>query len=56
VIKSAVMIAGTLEMNDRNFIWIWCFGKYSAFMLVILYGHEKKTGEMFWFDVSLKFD
>jgi len=59
VIKPAVMVVRTLEMNDRSSMWIWYFGKYSAFLRGILYkngGGRGETCEIFWFDVSLKFD
>jgi len=37
-----MMVVCTLEMNDRSSMWIWYFGKYSAFLRDILY---KKGGK-----------
>jgi len=51
-----MMVVRTLEMNDRSSMWIWYFGKYSAFLRGILHKNGGKNGQIFWFDVSLKFD
>jgi hypothetical protein len=56
VIKPAMMVVRTLEMNDRSSMLIWYFGKYSAFLRGILYRNGKKACEIFWFDISLKSD
>jgi hypothetical protein len=37
----------TPEVIDGSFMWIWYFGKYSAFMRVVLYENGKKVAKCF---------